>query len=92
MDLTRRVIVALDFDTAEDAEAVVERLGDTGQSYKIGLQLLTAAGPSLVTSLAAAGKDVVTIEEQRAWFDAWWPTVTGWRYLVHAPLSLVRRR
>ncbi|WP_327001959.1 orotidine-5'-phosphate decarboxylase [Dactylosporangium sp. NBC_01737] len=58
MDLTRRVIVALDFDTAEDAEAVVERLGDTGQSYKIGLQLLTAAGPSLVTSLAAAGKDV----------------------------------
>lgn len=54
MDLTRRVIVALDFDTAEDAEAVVDRLGAAVQSYKIGLQLLTAAGPALVTTLAAA--------------------------------------
>lgn len=58
MDLARRVIVALDFDTVREAEAVVERLGDSGRSYKIGLQLLTAAGPSLVTTLAAAGKDV----------------------------------
>ncbi|GAA3220662.1 orotidine-5'-phosphate decarboxylase [Dactylosporangium siamense] len=58
MDLTRRVIVALDFDTAEEASAVVERLGDACQSYKIGLQLLTAAGPALATTLAEAGKDV----------------------------------
>lgn len=58
MDLARRVIVALDFDTAEEAEAVVDRLGDAGQAYKIGLQLLTAAGPALVSTLAAAGKDV----------------------------------
>jgi orotidine-5'-phosphate decarboxylase len=58
MDLTRRVIVALDVDTAADAGAVVERLGETVQSYKIGLQLLTAAGPAMVTSLADAGKDV----------------------------------
>lgn len=58
MDLARRVIVALDFDTAEEAGALVDRLGAAGRSYKIGLQLLTAAGPSLAGTLAAAGKDV----------------------------------
>ncbi|GAB3831471.1 hypothetical protein GCM10027610_021650 [Dactylosporangium cerinum] len=36
--------------------------------------------------------DVVTIDEQQAWFDAWLRTVTGWGYLVHGPLSVFRRR
>ena len=58
MDLSRRVIVALDHDNAQDAAAVVDRLGDAGQAYKIGLELLTAAGPSLAVALADAGKDV----------------------------------
>lgn len=54
----RRIIVALDFPTAADAEELVGRLGDSVQSYKIGLELLTAAGPALAARLAAEGKDV----------------------------------
>jgi orotidine-5'-phosphate decarboxylase len=55
----RRIIVALDFPSVDDAEAIVDRLGDAGQSYKIGLELLTAAGPALATRLVGAGKDVL---------------------------------
>jgi len=54
----RRIIVALDFDTVDAAEAIVDRLGAAGRSYKIGLELLTAAGPALAAGLAGAGKDV----------------------------------
>jgi nitronate monooxygenase len=35
---------------------------------------------------------VCTVEEQRAWFEAYQRTVVGWRYLVYGPLSLLRRR
>ncbi|MEV4131859.1 hypothetical protein AB0J72_06795 [Dactylosporangium sp. NPDC049742] len=35
--------------------------------------------------------DVVTVEEQRAWYDDWWRTVTGWRWPLYALLSLFRR-
>jgi hypothetical protein len=34
---------------------------------------------------------VVTVAEQRAWFDDWHRTVTGWRWPLYALLSLVRR-
>jgi orotidine-5'-phosphate decarboxylase len=37
-----RLIVALDFSTAEDAQKIVEELGDTVSFYKIGLQLQLA--------------------------------------------------
>jgi orotidine-5'-phosphate decarboxylase len=63
MDTARRIIVALDFDTVNDAEAIVDRLGDAGQSYKIGLGLLTVGGPTLATRLAAEGKDVFLCPE-----------------------------
>ncbi|MFJ3831390.1 orotidine-5'-phosphate decarboxylase [Streptomyces sp. NPDC090046] len=53
-----RVIVALDFDNRRDAEALVERLGDACGSYKIGLELLTAAGPSLARDLVGRGHEV----------------------------------
>lgn len=52
------VIVALDFDGAAAARSLVERLGTAAPAYKIGLQLLTAAGPDLVRELVAAGKEV----------------------------------
>ncbi|GIF51363.1 orotidine-5'-phosphate decarboxylase [Asanoa ferruginea] len=58
MNPARRVIVALDFDSVDDAEAIVDRLGDAGQSYKVGLELLTTAGPALAARLAGEGKDV----------------------------------
>ena len=58
MTSARRIIVALDFPTVGEAEAIVDRLGDAGQSYKLGLELLTVTGPALATRLVAEGKDV----------------------------------
>jgi orotidine-5'-phosphate decarboxylase len=58
MDVARRTIIALDVDDAGKAMAIVDRLGAAGRSYKIGLELLTAAGPAVVTRLVDAGKDV----------------------------------
>ncbi|MFJ1568084.1 orotidine-5'-phosphate decarboxylase [Streptomyces erythrochromogenes] len=53
-----RVIVALDFADRRSAEALVERLGDACRSYKIGLELLTAAGPGLARDLVGRGHEV----------------------------------
>ncbi|MFB8394796.1 orotidine-5'-phosphate decarboxylase [Streptomyces yangpuensis] len=53
-----RVIVALDFADRRSAEGLVERLGDACSSYKIGLELLTAAGPGLARDLVGRGNDV----------------------------------
>ena len=39
-----RVFVALDLPTVDEAEALVDRLGDSVASYKIGLQLLPIGG------------------------------------------------
>src|SRR6267143_600623 len=57
---TRRPIpiVALDFPRADLALAMVERLGDTCRFYKVGGELFTAAGPQVVQTLRALGKDV----------------------------------
>ena len=52
------VIVSLDFDSASDAMALVERLGPGADHYKIGLQMLTAAGPQPIRELVSAGKQV----------------------------------
>ncbi|WP_025616885.1 orotidine-5'-phosphate decarboxylase [Salinispora cortesiana] len=57
-DPGRRIIIALDFDTVRAAEATVDRLGDAAKSYKVGLELLTVAGPGLAAGLVEAGKDV----------------------------------
>lgn len=51
-------IVALDFPRADLALAMVERLGDTCKFYKVGGELFTAAGPQVVQTLRALGKDV----------------------------------
>ena len=39
-----RLILALDVPTVAEAKALVERLGDTVQFYKVGLQLFMAGG------------------------------------------------
>jgi orotidine-5'-phosphate decarboxylase len=52
------VIVALDFESAAEALALVERLGEEADHYKVGLQLLAEAGPQLVASLVQSGKHV----------------------------------
>ncbi|WP_328763000.1 MULTISPECIES: orotidine-5'-phosphate decarboxylase [unclassified Streptomyces] len=51
-------IVALDFTSRRDAEALVARLGNACSHYKIGLELLTAAGPALVEDLVGRGHEV----------------------------------
>lgn len=52
------VIIALDFESASTAMALVDRLGPDARHYKVGLQLLTEAGPDLARGLVAAGKEV----------------------------------
>jgi orotidine-5'-phosphate decarboxylase len=51
-------IVALDFPRADLALAMVERLGEACKFYKVGGELFTAAGPQVVQTLRALGKDV----------------------------------
>ncbi|MGW6862576.1 orotidine-5'-phosphate decarboxylase [Streptomyces xanthophaeus] len=55
---TSRIIVALDFDNRRAADEVVDRLGEECRSYKVGMELLTAAGPDLIERLVAQGKEV----------------------------------
>jgi orotidine-5'-phosphate decarboxylase len=58
MSTDSRIIVSLDFPTAALAEDLVKQLGAATTFYKVGLQLLTAAGPSVVRELVDAGKSV----------------------------------
>jgi orotidine-5'-phosphate decarboxylase len=51
-------IVALDVDTVEAAMSIVAEIKDLCQAVKVGSELFTAAGPSVVTALRAAGCDV----------------------------------
>jgi orotidine-5'-phosphate decarboxylase len=51
-------IVALDFPSADAALKMVDRIGDACKFYKVGGELFTAAGPQVVQTLRALGKDV----------------------------------
>jgi len=53
-----RVIVALDFPTAEAAIALVDRLDPSLCRLKVGKELFTRAGPALVERLVGQGFDV----------------------------------
>jgi orotidine-5'-phosphate decarboxylase len=53
-----RLIVALDLPSLSDADAMVERLGDTVSFYKVGYQLAFAGGLSFVDRLVRADKRV----------------------------------
>jgi len=53
-----RLIVALDLPTVSDAEAMVERLGDSVSFYKVGYQLAFASGLAFVDELVRGGKQV----------------------------------
>ena len=52
------LIVALDVPNATEALSLVDRLDATVGFYKVGLELFTAEGPSVVTELVARGKRV----------------------------------
>ncbi len=58
MPANSRIFIALDFDSASDAMALVDRLGPSATHFKIGLQLLTAEGPCVVKELVSQGKTV----------------------------------
>jgi len=53
-----RIIVALDVDSAEEARALVAKLGDHVGFYKVGMELYAAAGMDIVRWLISRGKDV----------------------------------
>jgi len=51
-------IVALDFATQGSALALVDQLGETCRFYKIGAELFTACGPTVVRSVQDRGAEV----------------------------------
>jgi orotidine-5'-phosphate decarboxylase len=53
-----RVITALDVPTAEAALGLAGRLGERARFVKVGLELFTAAGPTVVQLLQGQGKRV----------------------------------
>lgn len=53
-----RLIVALDFASADDARAFVARVTPAQCRLKVGLELFVAAGPAFVSELAEHGFDV----------------------------------
>jgi orotidine-5'-phosphate decarboxylase len=53
-----RLIVALDVSTVGEAEALVEKLGDSVTFYKVGLQLVFAGGLPFAEWLRRSGKRV----------------------------------
>lgn len=52
------VLVALDVDRADQAEAIADRVGDAVGGFKIGLQLFTSAGPDVVRRFVDRGARV----------------------------------
>jgi orotidine-5'-phosphate decarboxylase len=53
-----RLIVALDVPNAAQARQIVQTLGETVSTYKVGKQLFTAEGPQLVRDLVGSGRKV----------------------------------
>jgi len=53
-----RLYVALDLPSIEEARTMVETLGETVESYKVGLQLLPLGGAKFGQELKAMGKNV----------------------------------
>lgn len=58
IDARDRLFVALDVPNVDDARRLVEKLGDTVNSYKIGLELLFGGGLEFAQGLKAAGRTV----------------------------------
>jgi orotidine-5'-phosphate decarboxylase len=58
MDPRQRLIVALDVSTTAAARKIVAAVGDSALAYKVGMQLYTAEGPSIVRELVGSGRRV----------------------------------
>ena len=57
-DPRQHLIVALDVSSAAAAQKIVAAVGDSALTYKVGMQLFTAEGPSVVRDLVASGRRV----------------------------------
>jgi orotidine-5'-phosphate decarboxylase len=57
-EANRRLVVALDVPSVEEARALVAKLGDSVGVYKIGLELLFSGGFALAQELASHGHAV----------------------------------
>ncbi len=57
-DPRHRLIVALDVSSATAARKIVAAVGDSAHCYKVGMQLYTAEGPSIVRELVSSGRRV----------------------------------
>jgi orotidine-5'-phosphate decarboxylase len=53
-----RLVMALDVPAADEALRLVDQFSGRCDFFKVGLELFTAAGPSIVTDLRARGVDV----------------------------------
>ena len=58
MDADKRLIVAMDVDTMEKVQQLVEVLGNSVSYYKVGMELFYSVGSQVITYLRAQGKDV----------------------------------
>lgn len=58
MKINDRLIIPLDVENIRRAEALVDELGGTITTYKVGLQLFTKEGPKVVKMLRRKGKKV----------------------------------
>ena len=57
-DPRERLIVALDVPTPAAAQKIVAAVGESASTFKVGMQLFTAAGPGIVRDLVASGRRV----------------------------------
>jgi orotidine-5'-phosphate decarboxylase len=57
-DPRQNLIVALDVSSAAAAQQIVAAVGVSALTYKVGMQLYTAEGPSIVRDLVASGRRV----------------------------------
>lgn len=57
-DSRDRLILALDVPSADEAQRLLDRVGDAVRFVKIGFELFTASGPVMVAAALAHGKKV----------------------------------
>jgi len=90
------VIVALDVESAAEARALVDRIGDHTDFYKVGLELFTVAGMGFVQELIGRDKNVFLDLKLYDIGETVKRTVaqvarTGVRFLtVHSPSAVMR--
>lgn len=58
MDADNRLIVAMDVDTMDKVQQLVEALGDSVSYYKVGMELFYSVGSQVITYLRAQGKEI----------------------------------